>query len=1125
MRVLYYMDPFVDMDYDFDDRSFVAKTDINADFLGKFSKAEKSLTVYFTALESLLGKRELRQHLKTSGVNIISIPNKEIEGILAYHNATANMVLSGQAQQTTKEKIREYLSRKLAKLSPDFVIYWESCVEQLYEIFPNAIFLEGSHSGFWTLEQNVDVLYNVSTPSVRYADVFFNEVTNTELTSKDREDITAFRSAFKEHVLFQTQLNREYLDPEHRFKHLVLYAGNFPSMRFKAYSGFASNSAFVQHLLQILPEDCAIVYSKHHLDNISEDFFLEQNPRVINLAALRKEDANITLRAMPFVDAVVNIYSNVFMPSMTIGVPVFSFGSSPNAKFCLSNLEELPQWLNNGKMVPEEYTQLCNKILKYVLTHKVNTRFLRNNRNSYLYLQKIKKNIETDKAYCDWLPIMSTIKGYTGQFCQATLVQNPVSVSYNQTPYEILQGHLLNDNIKNIGFDVFDTLLYRPVMKPADIFDLLEEDVYHITGLRSFNFSKTRVAAENIARYGRVETTFDNIYEEFQKATGFDDETIARIKQLELDMEERMLFPRVAMQNYFHLAKLHGKKVFIASDMYLPESFIRSLLVRNGYNLSDVKIFISCESNQVKYNGTLFRYILKSEGYKPAETLFIGDNPKSDVTRPKDFGIISFHYPKAIEQLKETKIFNPTVMRSVLTNNFNFHISLIANKIFDNPFIVYDKNSIINNSSALLGYYILGPLALSITQWLIDETKNKGYDKILFTSRDSRIIIDIYNQINSHIYQNALPEGKYIYLSRTSTLPAYTDNARRMTLLSLYNSKLNIEDYIKYVFNIDINIDKHAKNILHTLHLKCTDDSSSNIQKLSSFIILYFKNKNYNNDIKYLKEYFKHIIEHKKVAMFDLGARGTSRDIISDTLDIDIDLYLFRETRYKCDNNIHCYMFDTQNQYRHEVRAIFPLFYELLLSDTLLSTCTKYEKIDNKIYPIVETTHINKNSNMILLTQNFIHLFCKDYIRIFNKKTKYINSQTRDVFILPLSWLCAHTTDTELLLQYNGDDPLWENSKISIIAPPLKPAPKIPAKQQIRPVQNTTPQVVAQLSLVRNIKLSLLRLFWGNNKQSWEARPTRRDVFIYCKRHFYRTPLTRKLWDKGRAAYLSLIKS
>ena len=80
MRVLYYMDPFVDMDYDFDDRSFVAKTDLNADFLGKFSKTEKSLTVYFTALESLLEKRELRQHLKTSGVNIISTPIKRSKG-------------------------------------------------------------------------------------------------------------------------------------------------------------------------------------------------------------------------------------------------------------------------------------------------------------------------------------------------------------------------------------------------------------------------------------------------------------------------------------------------------------------------------------------------------------------------------------------------------------------------------------------------------------------------------------------------------------------------------------------------------------------------------------------------------------------------------------------------------------------------------------------------------------------------------------------------------------------------------------------------------------------------------------------------------------------------------------
>lgn len=1125
MQVLYYMDPFVDMDREFDDRSFVAKMDLNADFLGKFSHSEKSLEVHFVALESILQKKNILQDLKKSGVNVISISEKEIEGLLSYHNTTINAVLSGLTSVEIKEKIRGYLSRKFAKLSPDFVIYWESCVEQLYEIFPETIFLEGSHTGFWTLEKNVDVLYNVSAPSARYADVFFNEVVNSEVTAQEREDLSVFRSAFKDHVLFKTQLNREYLDPDHKFKHLVLYAGNFPSLRFKSYAGFSSNAAFVQHLLQILPEDCGIVYSKHHLDVTQDDFYLEQNPRVINLSSLRKEDSNITLRAMSFVDAVVNIYSNVFMPAMTIGMPVFGFGRSPNAKFCYGSLDDLPQWLKNEKRTSEKYLLLCDKILKYVLTHKVNSRFLRNARNSFLYLKKIKENICESKSYLDWLPSLSTIKGYTGQFCQGSLVQNPVSISYNQTAYEILQGHLLNDKIKNIGFDIFDTLLYRPVMKPTDLFDLLEEDVNRITGLRSFNFAKTRVAAESIARSGRVEVTFESIYEEFQKATGFDAGTIAQIKQLELNMEERLLFPRAAMQDYFHLAKVHDKKVFIASDMYLPEDFIRSLLKKNGYDLNETKIFISCELNQVKYNGTLFHYILKTERYNPSETLFIGDNIKSDVARPKDFGIISFHYPKAIEKLTETKIFSPTVMRSSVKNHFNFHIALVANKIFDNPFFLYNKNSIVNDSCAILGYYILGPLVLSLTQWLISKTKDKGYDKILFSSRDSRIVVDIYNKINKIIYNDELARGEYFYISRTSTLPAYSDQARRMTLLSLYNSKLNVGDYLNTRFNINASNDKRAKSIIKRIKLSLSDDSSFNLPKISKFIQLYYDDFSDNN-AKSIHDYFKYVVENKKIAIFDLGTRGTSRDVLSDMVKKDIPLYLFRSTRYKCNSDIVSYLEDSQNPYRAGIRTILPLFYEHLLSDNTLSTCQGYRLKENKIEAIVETTKIDKDSTLVLMLQNYIYLFCKDYLNVFQEKFKYINSNPKDVFTLPLSWLCAHTTDTDLLLKFKAEDPLWQHSKVSIIAPPLNPAKKASSPTRFTVQKMANSQIgLAPPSLVKAIKLRLLRVFWGNNKKTWEACPTRRDVFIYCKRHFYRTSMTRKIWDKGRAAYLFLCKN
>ena len=41
MNIIYYMDPFIDMDNEFDDRSFVAKNDLNADYLGRYLKKNK----------------------------------------------------------------------------------------------------------------------------------------------------------------------------------------------------------------------------------------------------------------------------------------------------------------------------------------------------------------------------------------------------------------------------------------------------------------------------------------------------------------------------------------------------------------------------------------------------------------------------------------------------------------------------------------------------------------------------------------------------------------------------------------------------------------------------------------------------------------------------------------------------------------------------------------------------------------------------------------------------------------------------------------------------------------------------------------------------------------------------
>lgn len=82
-----------------------------------------------------------------------------------------------------------------------------------------------------------------------------------------------------------------------------------------------------------------------------------------------------------------------------------------------------------------------------------------------------------------------------------------------------------------ISFDIFDTLLIRPYVKPTDLF-LHIEKLYKIKG-----FHKNRILAEKSARGKYIdneEITLNQIYEEI-------DEKYKRFKEIEIEFEERIL--------------------------------------------------------------------------------------------------------------------------------------------------------------------------------------------------------------------------------------------------------------------------------------------------------------------------------------------------------------------------------------------------------------------------------------------------------------------------------------------------------------------------------------------------------------------------------------------------------
>lgn len=110
--------------------------------------------------------------------------------------------------------------------------------------------------------------------------------------------------------------------------------------------------------------------------------------------------------------------------------------------------------------------------------------------------------------------------------------------------YEEIKKHEI------ISFDIFDTLLIRPYVKPTDLF-LHIEKLYKIKG-----FHKNRIEAEKLARGKYIdceEITLNQIYEEI-------DDRYKGFKEIEIELEERILTIHKENKKIYDYALSIGKK-------------------------------------------------------------------------------------------------------------------------------------------------------------------------------------------------------------------------------------------------------------------------------------------------------------------------------------------------------------------------------------------------------------------------------------------------------------------------------------------------------------------------------------------------------------------------------------
>lgn len=360
----------------------------------------------------------------------------------------------------------------------------------------------------------------------------------------------------------------------------------------------------------------------------------------------------------------------------------------------------------------------------------------------------------------------------------------------------------LIDQYDVVSFDIFDTLIYRNVLQPSDIFKIVERKYNKQYGT-NLNFYRKRIDAEKKARtiFPYREVNIDEIYEVLNTSLGKD--VAQQLKKIEKETELIYCVRNLQIIPYYEYCKKMGKKIFIISDMYLPVDFIQIILSKNNID-GYVKIFDSCEYRLTKWEkGELFQKVCSEYHIEPEKILHIGNDQQADYKMATKVGYQAY--------LIETK-----------QNTFNYDGSLYVSnsEVFEFNIIQKFLGNIVQQDTSRayqIGVGVFGPLLYAYLQWMIQQAKKLHIERLFFLSRDGYVLKKGFELLNVDI------DGNYLYASRRAFIvPCFQFCKNIDEILDCYKS-WSIEFSLEVLFTrMGLQISKY-KELLKKYHLKETD--------------------------------------------------------------------------------------------------------------------------------------------------------------------------------------------------------------------------------------------------------------------------------------------------------------
>ncbi len=597
---------------------------------------------------------------------------------------------------------------------------------------------------------------------------------------------------------------------------------------------------------------------------------------------------------------------------------------------------------------------------------------------------------------------------------------------------------------KVVSFDIFDTLICRPFLHPTDLFHLLDCYVNQIITCTDYIvFTDIRIRAEALAREVKrakqplwEEVSLDEIYTEIANICPEIAAVTEQIKQKEIELEIKYCSTRKFGKELLECAAACQKRIICVSDMYLPESVITSILHSNG--ISTDYIYLSSEIGLTKSSGNLYDYVMKAEKLTTGSSIVhIGDNWWSDIENAKKKGIIAYHLPKASDIYcgynpaiyggNFYKIFNEKKgIYSAFSANehwgFRCMQAVAANKLFDNPFVFYDRTSDYNADAYTIGYQAIGMNLFATADWLIHSVMEEQYHSLVFMARDGYLPLKAFRKLNEVYKQNI--DIHYLNLSRKAIMPLMlTDKTDYYALYNTFGlSTMTPQKFLKILTpvlkpGVLENVEKICKKY-GVSHLKTFGTIEGFMSFANTFFAEFFdeqKAEKYRLD---MKAYLDHIFKGKS-ATFDVGYNARCESILKKNYGYDVTAHYIHTNNDRPIGRIRKSGIKIKTLYPHSP-FITGIMREQLMSE-MTPSCIGYDYSEGTFAPkFEEKYYTNLQTRFVTLTMQKAAIdFVTDMTEIFGDDLKYLAYRHYDA-CMPL--------ETYLTMPSAADQSIWSGT-------------------------------------------------------------------------------------------------